>query len=115
MSGVGHGWFPGQVSTVPEPNHDQFELQYFSESQTFPKFSLPQIGLEKHPRPTQEAEIRRIEVQSQPGEIVHKTLSPKHPSQKRAGGVAQGVDPKFKLQYCQKKKKDSKGLKHLVK
>jgi hypothetical protein len=26
---------------------------------------------------TQEAEIRRIEVQSQPGEIVHKTLSQK--------------------------------------
>jgi hypothetical protein len=32
---------------------------------------------------TQEAEIRRITVQSQPRQIVHKTLSQKNPSQKR--------------------------------
>jgi hypothetical protein len=32
----------------------------------------------------------------------------KNPSQKRASGVAQGVDPEFKPQYCQKKKKKSK-------
>jgi hypothetical protein len=44
-------------------------------------------------------------VQSQPGQIVHKTLSQKNPSQKRAGGVAQGVDPEFKPQYHRKKKK----------
>jgi hypothetical protein len=31
---------------------------------------------------TQEAEIRRITVQSQPGQIVHETLSQKNPSQK---------------------------------
>jgi hypothetical protein len=31
---------------------------------------------------TQEAEIRRIMVQSQPGEIIHKVLSRKTPSQK---------------------------------
>jgi hypothetical protein len=31
---------------------------------------------------TQEAEIRRISVRSQPGQIVHKTLSPKYPTQK---------------------------------
>jgi hypothetical protein len=31
---------------------------------------------------TQEAEIRRITVGSQPGEIIHKTLSRKNPSQK---------------------------------
>jgi hypothetical protein len=32
-------------------------------------------------------------VQSQPGQIVHKTLSQKKKkSQKRAGGVAQGVE-----------------------
>jgi hypothetical protein len=31
---------------------------------------------------TQEAEIRRIEVQSQPGQIVLETLSQKNPSQK---------------------------------
>jgi hypothetical protein len=46
---------------------------------------------------TQEAEIRRIMVRSHPGQ--------KTQSQKRAGGVAQGVGPAFKLQYCKKKKK----------
>jgi hypothetical protein len=45
---------------------------------------------------TQEAEIRRITVWRQPGQIVCKTLSWKNPSQKRAGGVAQGVGPEFK-------------------
>jgi hypothetical protein len=46
---------------------------------------------------TQQAEIRKIEVQSQPGQIVHKTLSRKiNPSSKRAGGVTQGVGPEFK-------------------
>jgi hypothetical protein len=33
---------------------------------------------------TQEAEIRRIAVQNQPGQIVHKTQSQKNPSQKRS-------------------------------
>jgi hypothetical protein len=32
---------------------------------------------------TQEAEIRRIAVQSQPGQIVRETLSQKYPSQKK--------------------------------
>jgi hypothetical protein len=41
---------------------------------------------------TQEAENRRMAVQSQPGHIVHKTLSQKKPLHKKAGGVAQGVD-----------------------
>jgi hypothetical protein len=44
---------------------------------------------------TQEAKIRRITVQSQP-RIICETLSQKNPSQKRAGGVAQGVSPEFK-------------------
>jgi hypothetical protein len=48
---------------------------------------------------TQEAEIRRIKVQSQPEQIICKSLSQKILSQKRAGGVAQGVGPKFKSQY----------------
>jgi hypothetical protein len=53
---------------------------------------------------TREAEIRRIEVQSQPGQIVDKTLSGKKTHQKkRAGGVAQDVGPEFKPQYHQKK------------
>jgi hypothetical protein len=51
---------------------------------------------------TQEAEIRRISVRSQPGQIVHKTLSQKNLSQKRTGGVAQGVDPEFKPQHHKK-------------
>jgi hypothetical protein len=33
---------------------------------------------------------------SQPRKIVCKMLSQKHPSQNKAGGVAQGVGPKFK-------------------
>jgi hypothetical protein len=58
---------------------------------------------------TQEAEIRRITVQSQPGQMVHKTLSEKtHDRNRGAGGVAQGVDPEFKPQYRQKKKKKKK-------
>jgi hypothetical protein len=56
---------------------------------------------------TQEAEIRKTEVQSQPGQMVLKTLSWKNPSYRRAG-VAQGVGLEFKLQYCKKKKKKKK-------
>jgi hypothetical protein len=53
---------------------------------------------------TQEAKIRRIVVWSQFGQIVCETLSQKHPSQKKAGGVA-GGGPEFKPQNYQKKKK----------
>jgi hypothetical protein len=44
------------------------------------------------------------------GQIVLKTLSQKKKkkSQKRAGGVAQGVSPEFKLQFCKKRKKKRK-------
>jgi hypothetical protein len=38
---------------------------------------------------TQEAEIRRFEVQGQPRQIVLKTLSRKYSTQKCASGVAQ--------------------------
>jgi hypothetical protein len=49
---------------------------------------------------TQEAEIRKITVQSQPRQIVCKALSrEKKKSQKKAGGVAPGVGPEFKLQF----------------
>jgi hypothetical protein len=44
------------------------------------------------------------------GQIVHETLSQKSPSQKRAGGVAQGEGPEFKPQYHKKKKKTGLGL-----
>jgi hypothetical protein len=53
---------------------------------------------------TQEADIRR-QFRSQPGQIVRKTLSQKYLSQKWAGGVAQGVGPEFKHQYCKNKTK----------
>jgi hypothetical protein len=46
---------------------------------------------------TQEAEIRRIAVGSQPEQIVLETLSRKPLSQKNwAGGVAQGEGPELK-------------------
>jgi hypothetical protein len=43
-------------------------------------------------------------VLSQPRQIVCETLSQENPSQKRAGGVVQGVGPEFKPQYQKKKK-----------
>jgi hypothetical protein len=48
---------------------------------------------------TQEAEIKRIMVQSQPQQIVCETLFPKALHKNRAGGVAQGEGPEFKPQY----------------
>jgi hypothetical protein len=59
---------------------------------------------------TQEAEIRRIIVQSQLGQIICKTLSQKYSSRKRAGGVTQGVGPEFKSQYQKKKTHQGLGL-----
>jgi hypothetical protein len=47
----------------------------------------------------QEAEIRRIMIQSQPGKIVHETLFQKTLHKNRVGGVAQGEYPEFMLQY----------------
>jgi hypothetical protein len=41
---------------------------------------------------TQEAEIRRITIGSQPRQIVWEILCGKSPSQKRAGGVAEVVE-----------------------
>jgi hypothetical protein len=52
--------------------------------------------------------IGTIEVQSQPGETVHKTLSRKTLHKNRPGEVAQGEVPEFKPQYCKKKKKKKK-------
>jgi hypothetical protein len=42
---------------------------------------------------TQEAQIRRTEVRSQPRQTVYKTLLRKYPTEKRAGRVAQVVEP----------------------
>jgi hypothetical protein len=55
---------------------------------------------------TQEAEIRRITIQSQPRQIVCKTLSQQKTYHRKKTGVAQGVGPEFKPQYRKKKKKD---------
>jgi hypothetical protein len=60
---------------------------------------------------TQEAEIRKIIVQSQHEKLVLETpIWKKYHHKKRAGGVAQGIGPEFKPQYCQKKKKKRKKL-----
>jgi hypothetical protein len=48
---------------------------------------------------THRVEIRRITGQTQPRQIVLKTLSQKSHHKNRAGRVAQGVGPEFKLQY----------------
>jgi hypothetical protein len=52
---------------------------------------------------TQEAEIRRIAVHTQPGQIVLKTVFQKTLHKNRAGGMAQGVGPEFKTQHHKKK------------
>jgi hypothetical protein len=58
---------------------------------------------------TQEAEIRRISVQSQRRQILHEPLSQKKKKiTKGAGGVDQGVGPEFKSQNCQKKSQITK-------
>jgi hypothetical protein len=43
-------------------------------------------------------------------ELLKTNPSQKNPSQKRAGGVSQSVDPEFKPQYWQKKKKEGNSL-----
>jgi hypothetical protein len=53
---------------------------------------------------TQEVEIGKIVVPSQPGQIVLKTLSQKTHHKKRVGGVAQVEGPEFKPQYWRKTK-----------
>jgi hypothetical protein len=47
------------------------------------------------------AEIRRIEIQSQPGQIVLEKAHPKN----RTGAVAEGIGPEFKPSTAQKEKK----------
>jgi hypothetical protein len=56
---------------------------------------------------TQEEEIRRITVRSQPGEIVCKTLSGKTLHKTRASGVAQREGLQFKSQYLKKQANNS--------
>jgi hypothetical protein len=47
-------------------------------------------------------------VQSQPGQIVLEPLPRKTLHKNRAGRVAQGEGPEFKLQYCKRKTKQNK-------
>jgi hypothetical protein len=52
--------------------------------------------------PSNSADLRRITVQSQSGQIVQETQSEKNPSHthnRKADGVAYGVGPEFKLQF----------------
>jgi hypothetical protein len=51
---------------------------------------------------TQEAEIKKIVIQCQSGEIVHETLSWKNHHKNRAGGVTHDIGPEFKPQYHKK-------------
>jgi hypothetical protein len=57
---------------------------------------------------TQEAEIRRIKVWSQPGQIVRKTLSRKNPSQKKGWWSGSRWQPLIQTAALQKKKKKKK-------
>jgi hypothetical protein len=66
---------------------------------------------------TQEAEIRRMEVQSQPRQIVPRDPISKNPScththKNRTGGVAQGEGPEFKPQYCKNQSINKRILKY---
>jgi hypothetical protein len=45
---------------------------------------------------TQEAEISKTRVQSQPRQVVEETLSQETLHKNRAGGVAEGEGPEFK-------------------
>jgi hypothetical protein len=53
---------------------------------------------------TQEADIRKIKVQSQPEQIVHKILAPKTLHKNQAGGVAQSEGPEFMPPHHKKPK-----------
>jgi hypothetical protein len=53
---------------------------------------------------TQEAEIKRLEIQKQSGKIVHESLEKTH-NQKGAGVESQSVGPEFTLTCCVRKKK----------
>jgi hypothetical protein len=55
--------------------------------------------------------IRRIVVRSEPRQIVRETLSQKNLSQKKTGGVAQGIGPEFTLIPQIRRKRKRKGLK----
>jgi hypothetical protein len=57
---------------------------------------------------TQEAEIRRIVVRSQPWQIVLQDSISKSPSQKKSFGKAQGEGPEFKHQYHKNKKRQER-------
>jgi hypothetical protein len=51
-----------------------------------------------------------LQFENSPG-IQFETLSPSWRKKKRAGGVAQGIDPEFKPQFHQKKAREMRNLK----
>jgi hypothetical protein len=53
-------------------------------------------------------------VRSQPRQIIHETLSCKNPSQKRTGGVAQGVALSSNPSATKKKKKKTTMLRYIL-
>jgi hypothetical protein len=57
------------------------------------------------PITTQEAEIRRTTVQSQPRQIVHETLFQKTHHKRRASGVVQGEGLEFKPYHHKERKR----------
>jgi hypothetical protein len=67
-------------------------------------FSLPSKKKSRHQwlmpviLATQEAEIRRVMVQTSPRQRVHETLSQKTLDKNRAGRMVQGEGPEFKPQ-----------------
>jgi hypothetical protein len=53
-----------------------------------------------------------LRFKASPRQIAHVRPYPeKNPSQKRVGGVAQGVGPEFKLQYCKNGKEIRRPMK----
>jgi hypothetical protein len=92
-------------------------LWIFLYKHTFNSFLYMHVfnSLENILRTTQEAEIR-IEVWSQPGQIVWETLSQKKKKKsitKRAGGAAQGVGPEFKPSTTKKRKEKKESVNHV--
>jgi hypothetical protein len=53
-------------------------IQFYKES----KSEQSQVPVAHTYNPSYSGEIRRITVQSQPGQMIHKTLSQKYPTQK---------------------------------
>jgi hypothetical protein len=94
--------FKGGLTVTPFVSFVVVELLYVSSLRCLKCLKLGANGLMPAILVIQEAEIRRIELQIQPGQIVPDTPSWKTSSQKKGGGVVEDVCSQFKLQYCGK-------------